>query len=314
LPDHADGTLRGSTMRTGRFSIGYSIPNDDDYGLVKLGPALDEAERMGVDCVELPLYAIDVVAGGRVIPERLRKVKEITSGRSIGYTVHGPLRLNLMVQPDLLPLHRNVLRAMLEVAAELGGRHFVAHSGCLPVHTANPAPRIERQRDILAEMGDLAAASGIIIAVENLFGGNDAMAMLPSELAREIDALGHPSVRACLDFSHAYLLCTKRGVSFLDEAAALAPYARHLHVHDSFGMLAESHFSYRAERLAYGLGDLHLPMGMGSIPWDDLAERCEFPADPIFIHELAPPYWSDLADAIGNMRAFAEKTKIRGKS
>ncbi len=301
-------------MRTGRFSIGYSIPNDDDYGLVKLGPALDEAERMAVDCVELPLYAIEVVAAGRVIPERLRKVKEITSGRSIGYTIHGPLRLNLLEQPDLLPMHRDVLKAMLEVAAELGGRHFVAHSGSIPFHTANPAPRFHRQRDILAEMGDLAAANGMVIAVENLFSGSEGSAMLPSELAREIKAIGHPSVRACLDFSHAYLRSTKHGVSFLDEAAALAPFAKHLHVHDSFGVLAESHFGYRAERLAYGLGDLHLPFGLGSIPWDDLAERCEFPADPIFIHELAPPYWSDLQEVIGKTRSFAEKTKIGGRS
>lgn len=297
-------------MRTGRFSIGYSIPNDDDYGLVKLGPALDEAETMNVDCVELPLYAIDVVARGRIIPERLRKVKAMTSGRSIGYTIHGPLRLNLMEQTDLLPMHKDVLKAMLEVAAELGGRHFVAHSGGMPPHTADPAPRIERQRNSLSEMGELAAASGMVIAVENLFGGSGNHAMLPSELAREIEAIGHPAIRACLDFSHAYLLTTQRGVSFLDEAVAIAPFAKHLHMHDSFGLLAESHFSYRAERLAYGLGDLHLPLGLGSIPWNDVAERCEFPADPILIHELAPPYWSDLPQAIENTRAFAEKVKI----
>jgi sugar phosphate isomerase/epimerase len=300
-------------MSLGRFSVGYTIRSDDDYGLVKLGPALDEAEQMNVDCVELPLYAIDVIAGGRIIRERLRKLKEITSGRSIGYTVHGPLRLNLLEQPDLLRMHQNVLRAGLDIAAELGGRHFVAHSGGIPFRTANPAPRFERQRDILAEMGDLAAASGIVIAVENLFGGEQ-QALLPSELAREIRAIGHPAVRACLDFSHAYLNSTRRGVSFLDEAAALAPLAKHLHLHDSFGVLTDIHFSFRAERLAYGLGDLHLPIGMGSIPWDDLAERCEFPADPIFNHELAPPYWSDLQDAIAGARAFAAKARIAGKS
>jgi sugar phosphate isomerase/epimerase len=299
-------------MTAGRFSVGYSIPNHEDYSLQKFGPALDEAERMNVDCVELPLYAIEVIAAGRIIPERLRKVKEITSGRSVGYTVHGPLRLNLLEQPDLLPMHENVLKAAIEVAAELGGRHFVAHSGGMPFQTADPAPRFARQRDILAEMGDLAEEGGIVIAVENLFGG-DEQALLPSELAREIKAIGHRAVRACLDFSHAFLHSTKRGVSFLDEAAALAPLAKHLHLHDSFGVLAQSRFSYRAERLAYGMGDLHLPIGMGSIPWDDLAERCEFPADPIFIHELAPPYWSDLADAIAGARAFAGKAKIGGK-
>jgi len=52
-------------------SIGYSLPNDEDYALAKLGPALDEAASMGIHYVELALYAIDLVANGRVMPARL---------------------------------------------------------------------------------------------------------------------------------------------------------------------------------------------------------------------------------------------------
>jgi len=40
-------------MSERRYGIGYSIPNHDDYALLKLGPALDEAARLGVDYVEL---------------------------------------------------------------------------------------------------------------------------------------------------------------------------------------------------------------------------------------------------------------------
>jgi sugar phosphate isomerase/epimerase len=297
-------------MRTGPYRIGYSIPNNDDYGLVKLGPLLDEAESLSIDLVELPLYALDVVARGRVLPERLKKLKAITEGRSIGYTIHGPLGLNLLEQRDLLQIHKDVFKAMLEVAAELGGAHFVAHSGSIPQQTANPAPRFARQREILAEMGDVAAQSGMVIAVENLFGGPDG-AMLPSRLAGELEAVGHPAVRACLDFSHAYLLCTKLDVDFIGEIAVLAPFAKHLHMHDSFGVLIEgAHFSYRAERVAYGVGDLHLPLGMGSIPWEAIFETCRFPEQPIFITELAPPYWIDLPEVIEKMRALAAKANI----
>lgn len=297
-------------MSASRYSIGYTVPNYDDYALLTLGPYLDEAEKFGVDCVELPLYALDLVACGRVLTERLKQVKAITEGRSIGYTIHGPLRLNLLQQPDLLQIEKDVFKAMLEVAAELGGRHFVAHSGGIPVQTANPGPRYARQRDILAEMGEMASKSNLIITVENLFGGPDE-AMLPSRLASEIDKISHPFVRATLDFSHAYLLSTKHNVDFLSEVEALAPYAKHLHMHDSFGILSENvHYSFRAERVAYGSGDLHLPLGMGSIPWDAIFERCTFPADPIFINELAPYYWSDLENVIASTRAMAEKANI----
>ncbi len=294
-------------MTADSYSIGYSIPNHEDYGLVRLGPALDEAEALKVDCVELPLYAIDLIAAGRVMPERLKRVKEIASGRALFYTAHGPLRLNLMDQPDLLPMHKDVLKAMLEAAAELGARHFVAHCGGHPHAAADTAPRYARQRDILAQMGDIAAQGGMVIAVENLFGGGSEITLQPSRLAREIEAIGHPAIAACLDVSHAYLQSKRIDADFLDEVAALARHARHVHIHDSYGVLAEIHMSHRAERLAYGLGDLHLPAGKGSIPWDGVFRRCRFPAGTVFIHELAPPYWPDLPEAIASMRAMAAK-------
>jgi len=297
------------------FSIGYSIPNSEDFALTRLGPALDEAAEIGVDVVELPLYAMDLIANGRIIRDRLARVKTITQGRPIGYTIHGPLGLNLLENDANIAIHRDVLKAMLEAAAELGGKHFVAHAGIVAAGEVNNAEaRFARQREILAGAGDFAAQHGLHIAVENLFGGRE-LGTLPSQLAKEIEAIAHPAVCACLDFSHAYLLSTQRGVDFVDEAVALAQHAKHLHVHDSFGKLSlNAHFGYRSERLAYGIGDLHLPIGLGSIPWDTLAERCRFPADPVFIHELAPPYWSELGNAVANTRALAEKAAIAAPS
>ena len=297
-------------MSNSRYGIGYSIPNVDDYALAKLGPFLDEAATLDVDYVELPLYAIDLVAHGRVLRDRLKRIKALTEGRPFGYTMHGPLKLNLLEDSDRLPIHKDVLKATLEVTAELGGRHFVAHGGSLPPNDpANDEARYANQREILAEMGDFAADHGITIVVENLFGGG-ARGILPSRLAEEIAAIGHPAVRACLDVSHAFLLTAECGADLLEEAAALAPYAKHIHVHDSFGILSSQYVGHRAERLAYGISDLHLPMGLGSIPWDALMERCRFPDNVIFIHELAPPYWTDLPVALEETRKLAAKARL----
>ena len=292
------------------YGVGYSIPNRDDYALLNLGPALDEAATMGVDYVELPLYALDLVAHGRVLPDRLKRVKDITSGQPFGFTMHGPLGLNLMESAEKVPIHKDVLKATLEVTAELGGVHYVAHVGHLPpVDDVDSESRYARQREILAGLAGFADDHGITIAVENLFGGGP-RGTLPSRLAKEIEAIDHPSIRACIDFSHAYLLATGRGADFIDEVAALAPYARHLHVHDSFGILSNQFASHRAERVAYGIGDLHLPLGLGSIPWDTLMERCAFPDRVIFINELAPPYWCDLPDVLQKTRDLAAKARI----
>ncbi|NJM33883.1 MAG: hypothetical protein HC850_03300 [Rhodomicrobium sp.] len=78
-------------MSERNYAVGYSLQNKDDYALAKLGPALDEAEALGADYVELALYAIELVANRRVLGDRLARVKALTAGRAFGYTMHGPL-------------------------------------------------------------------------------------------------------------------------------------------------------------------------------------------------------------------------------
>ena len=48
------------------LGVGYSLSNEDDYGFRTLPARLDEAEAHGVDFLELPLNAMDLIADGRV--------------------------------------------------------------------------------------------------------------------------------------------------------------------------------------------------------------------------------------------------------
>jgi len=134
---------------------------------------------------------------------------------------------------------------------------------------------------------------------------------LPSRLAREIEAIGHPNVKACLDFSHAALACAAQGADFLAEAKQLARVARHLHIHDSFGDPAQFWTFSRSERLALGLGDLHLPIGWGNIPWRRIMEEFTFLPDAIFNLELPSQYWFELSDSVGAVREMAETYRAR---
>ncbi len=95
---------------------------------------------------------------------------------------------------------------------------------------------------------------------------------------------------------------------------ALAPFAKHLHVHDSFGRPADIQTYSRAERLAYGIGDLHMPVGWGSIPWDVLMERFCFQDGVIFNIELDRAFWKEAEACVATVRQFAANSRTTANS
>ena len=64
------------------------------------------------------------------------------------------------------------------------------------------------------------------------------------------------------------------------------------------------------ERLAYGHGDLHLPVGWGDIPWDRLMEVCLFPPGVLFNIELKERYWYVAQETVDATRALAARARI----
>ncbi len=125
----------------------------------------------------------------------------------------------------------------------------------------------------------------------------------PAAIA-EID---HPQVCGTLDFSHAYIMTTFRGMDYLDALRAFAPWANHLHVHDSFGRpTTMPRFVSHAERIAFGMGDLHLPMGWGDIPWETILPQLAIRPGTVMIVELPPHHWAELENCAATARRFVE--------
>jgi sugar phosphate isomerase/epimerase len=295
-----------SAVRATGYSIREGSPEFDD-----LGPALDEAEALGTSVVELPVYGWHLVVGGKVLGERVNDLKQALKGRALGYTVHGPLSINLMDIPERLARHEAVLEASLQIAAEIGADHLVMHSGMVRDAHDDFEVAYSRQRDALARAGDLAERLGVVLCVENVFrfGGTRETAT-PSKLAGELDAIDHKAVKATLDFSHAYIRCAESRLDPLAEIAALAPLAAHLHLHDSFGRPSEMWTFDPAEAVAFGEGDLHLPIGWGSIDWDALVEACRFPPETIAIMELNPRHWRELPAQMPVLGALASRFRL----
>lgn len=290
--------------------IGYTLRSDSP-DFADLEDKLDEAERLGVDFVELPMFCWTLVAGGRVMPNPLDRLIRLTRGRPFGYTVHGPLAINLMETPSRLAGHAALLDAAIEVAGALDAVNLVIHSGCVRDPDETFALAYARQRDALQRAGDRAGRSGVTLCVENIFRFAPMRETAsPARLAGEIDAIAHPCVRATLDVSHAYLRCADGKLDAAAEIAALAPYARHIHVHDSFGRPLESWTMDEAERLGLGEGDLHLPVGWGSLPWDHFARTLAPEPGAILNLELNGRYWSALPAQLEALRALAGRTPV----
>jgi sugar phosphate isomerase/epimerase len=275
-----------------------------------IGEHLDRIEKLDVTHVELSTYENDLIIGGRIHKGNLQRLKTATAGREISYSVHGPLGINFFDEPFRLQRHFDVLKAAVEIAVEVGAVHYVLHSG---LKATQQYPGIEaayaQQRDWLAKAAELGTAHDLIICVENLFGEPDGTvhASAPSRLARELAAVDNPYIRATLDVSHAYQHATFRGLDFLAEIAALAPYAKHIHMHDSFGLPDDIWTYTKGEKVAFGNSDLHLPTGWGSIPWEDVSRVCAFPEETLFNIELNERFWYAVEECIANTRIVAER-------
>jgi sugar phosphate isomerase/epimerase len=277
---------------------------------------LDELAALGCETVELPFYDMDIVAGGHVREPALRALRTACAGRPFRYTVHGPLAINFFDEVFRLPRHFEVMKASMEASAEIGAIHYVVHVGMMPV---KEIPGIEdayaRQREWLSRAGELAELLGLYVCVENLFRGHDGRVYTPtpSRLAMELASIGHPRVMATLDFGHAHLQNAHSGGDLIAEATALAPYAKHLHIHDNFG-LADDIWAYSiGDKLAFGHGDLHLPVAWGNLPWEALIDACVFPDDVVFNIELDGRYWPAAEESVKATKALAARaaTKMR---
>lgn len=272
-----------------------------------LADELDRLEALGCDLAEIPLIALCVMAGGRILPGPTSRLVAACAGRPLAYSVHAAIGLNFMGEPEHLRLQFDVAVASLDVAARIGARHVVMHTGFCRADAPDIEDRYARQREWLARLGLEAQARDCTICVENIFPFEpDHHTAAPSRLAREIAAIGHEHVRATLDVSHGFLHAGACGGDPLAEALALARVSRHVHLHDSFGRPEETFWAYsQAERVAFGLGDLHLPLGWGAIPFDALMREARFEPGTAFVIELPSSFGEEAAQTLEAARALA---------
>lgn len=285
------------------IGTGFNVGSKDGE-FTSLEQDLRALAEIGADTVELGITSVDLIAGGRIIKERADRLVALTSQFDFRYTVHGLVSSNFM---DPVTCHHQLdaARALAEICDRVGARVLVQHGGCLRAdQIAERAGADLREREALLELAEFCKPYGVRIALENIFTTEPGQyRQTPAEVAATVKALNHPNLVALIDFSHAYIESTYRGLDFRDQLRAMAPVTGHLHVHDSFGRPQGFYQGYHPqENTAMGIGDLHMPLGWGDIDWDDIFGELEFLPGTVLMMEIGARYRSEQPESLERAR------------
>jgi hypothetical protein len=86
----------------------------------------------------------------------------------------------------------------------------------------------------------------------------------------------------------------------LEQIDEIAPFVRHIHLHDNFGKSSIIYEKNQYERSAFGLGDMHLP------PADEIL-TCLTGYRGVVTLELRPRYRNDCREALRNTRSLLRR-------
>lgn len=245
--------------------IGLNIHSERINGdLELLKRDLGAIARAGFDIAEIPVHGVDAVVNGNLRAKRTKQVKDILEESGLEYTVHAPDRLNLR-DFQYPKVQRKVFAACIEFTAEIGAKRFIYHQGRLRNNKENLSAEEAREMEVdeLVDLGRLAATAGVMICVENVHSSL-------IHLTRLIESVGEDNVRICCDFAHSYINANALGYDFLRSIKLAKSHIRHAHVNDNFGRGKPESAPPYIEAMPMGIGDLHLPVGWGTIPYEDV--------------------------------------------
>jgi len=277
-------------------------------------------KQLGAQAVEIPPHGLDLILNGKLREPLAREVKRILGDYPFRYSVHAPNPINLMDRQESA-LHESALEATLEFACLISAEVVVYHAGrFIPeerfpvIHLEAELEWIEKKRmwDLEVERLDRLAEMfpDLIIGIENARPYPDYSPYCYGErtdfLKEMILAVGKENVGVALDLGHLWMASRFHRFDPFAGACLLAPWVRHIHVHDNFGVAAYSHEKQQTHQIPLGRGDSHMPIGWGEIPFKELLGRLIPPFDGIMIVELRSRYYRFTGETLTALRQLIE--------
>jgi len=267
-------------------------------------------EEVGFDYVEIPIHGVDGVVGGQLNLDNMKKVKEALRKHHLKATVHCPDPLNL--REGDFELSQKVFKSSIEFTSGIGAGILVYHAGNFKTSKqVSQHQDLARRKEIkaLESLSDFAAERGVQICVENVTGSLEELVRMVGEVDRE-------NIGITCDFGHAFLFYSVYGKEgdFLESIKKAVPYLRHVHIHDNFGrftsdFVLDSLTTPYIDRLPFGEGDLHMPPGMGKIPYNKIISLIKGYRGVVMM-EIDPRYKDFYQEALTSIKKkFEEKSK-----
>lgn len=257
---------------------------------------LEKFQRFGFDYAEIPPAGLDVILDGRIVSKRLELILQILKSCSLNFTVHGPDSVNLSSgrEEDL-----SILSATIDFASFVGAESVVYHCGW----PGEDGEKKKREIEALKKLCDKLEKMRVILVVENT-------RQTIEQTLEIVQAVNHPNVKLLIDVGHLFLRLRGNEGEFLRQISLGLPHAFELHVHDNFGKpeecyeptMASSPFAY-----LYGVGDLHLPIGCGRIPFEELFKLVRGEFDGIVVLEINDlnRFEKDIPESLKKLRALS---------
>ncbi len=264
----------------------------------------------GYTHAEIWTTSSDVYVGGRVNSQQLAQLLAVLDKHRdhLNYTYHLPDHVNLFDLADR-DMHERLLRSGIEVGKAMGSESMVYHPGWRPKPPAGTSVAMfdlmARERETLIPLADEVASWGSDIAIETWIDtgcyAGYSYAIWPELLATQVETINHPAVGLCLDIGHVYIAAHWYGFDFMQGVARLAPLTTHFHIADTMGI---KDYENRQDP-ALGRGDLHLPLGWGVIPFEEVFSQFDFPRCSVFTLELRDRFFPYIDSVLAESKRLA---------
>ena len=296
--------------------------------LQQLERGLARLRELGFRLVEVNPAPFCLIMNGKLRRPQLDNLLSVLRGFDLRYSLHGLNRLNLAYDPRH-ELCRQVMACQIEISRAIGASHLVVHSGLQALDAVRYGIRpsllsdkelaagARQEVEALRDLARVAADAGVVICMENgdphqweynvisrfdrprseLLKHHSRLCVAP--MVRQLEAIDHPNVAMKLDVGHLYIAAHDLGFDYLGAVGEAAPWVKHLHISDNFGLLDRG-VDTEHDRWAFGEADIHLPPGWGSIPYREVFVRLpDYEGDVIL--EIKPGFRDYLGEGLDTM-------------